>query len=80
MENIIFWVIIIIIAIGAFVISIPILGVAIWLWWVTIPIVCAYFGGTIGLFFGVGLDVVIGIIYLAIKGLISDFRDRNKNK
>ena len=44
-----------IIVVGAVAIAIPLLAGAIWLWWITIPIVCALVGGWIGFFFGVGV-------------------------
>ena len=61
------WVIIIIAGIGALVVGIA--GVAVFgvFWYVAIPLVCMLIGGPIGLFFGVGLVVIIGIIIAAVK-------------
>lgn len=56
-----------IVAIGAIVVGIPLLAVMAVFWWITIPIVCAIFGGWIGFLFGVGLDVVIAIVYFSFK-------------
>jgi hypothetical protein len=73
MENALFWIVVAIIVIGILVIGLPLLGLAIFLWWLVLPILGAVVGGWIGLFFGVGLAVVIYCIYLAIKGLMRDF-------
>ena len=79
MIDIIVWGVIIIVAIGVIVVGIPILGLAIWLWWLLLPLLGAYFGGWIGFFFGVGLDVVIGIVYLGIKGIISESKPKSND-
>jgi len=65
--HIIIWVVIIIIAIGVLAILIPLLGLAALLWFIALPILGAIIGGWIGFFFGVGLDVIIYIIYVCLK-------------
>ncbi len=72
--NIIVWGVLIIIGIGILVIGIPLLGLALFLWWLALPIIGACFGGWIGFFFGIGLDVVIYIVYRCLKSFKEDIK------
>jgi hypothetical protein len=65
------YIFIIVLAIGAICIGLPLLAVMTWLWWIAIPIVCAIVGGGLGFVFGVGLDVVLFIGYQVMKSLLS---------
>lgn len=61
------WVFIIIIGIGAIVLSLVGLTALIWGWWFLIPIIGACVGGFFGFLFGLGLVVIIGFFVLAFK-------------
>ncbi len=56
------WVFIIIVGIGAIVAAIGGIALLIACWWWLIPVIGALTGGAIGLFFGIGLNVVIWVI------------------
>jgi len=53
--------------IGAIVIGIFGLTAIAFYWWIAIPLLCAWVGGGFGFVFGVGLVVIIGLIYISIK-------------
>ena len=61
------WVFIVIIGIGAIVVSLAGIAALIWGWWFLIPIICACVGGFIGFLFGLGLVVIIGLFVLGFK-------------
>ncbi len=59
--------IIVVMVIGAIVIGIFGLTAIAFYWWIAIPLLCAWVGGGFGFVFGVGLVVIIGLIYISIK-------------
>jgi hypothetical protein len=78
--DVILWAVLIIIGIGVLVIVIPLLGLALFLWWLALPIIGACFGGWIGFFFGVGLDVVIYIVYVCLKSFNQNIKKWSEGK
>ncbi len=60
-------VILIIAGLGAIVVGIAGLAVGAVFWYVAIPLVCMMIGGPIGLCFGIGLVVIIGLIICVIQ-------------
>ena len=76
--HIIIWVVIIIIGIGVLAIAIPLLGLAALLWFITLPVLGAIIGGWIGFFFGVGLDVIIYIVYVCLKSFNRSGRSKGE--
>ena len=60
-------VILIIAGLGAIVVGIAGLAVGAVFWYVASPLVCMMIGGPIGLCFGIGLVVIIGLIICVIQ-------------
>lgn len=56
------WLIVIVVAIGVIVVSVPVIGGAIYFWWLAIPLILLFSVGWFGFFFGVGLDIIIFVI------------------
>lgn len=61
-------IVVIIVGIGAIVVTLVGLAALIWGWWFLIPIIGAWVGGVFGFLFGLGLVVIIWVITLAFKG------------
>jgi hypothetical protein len=78
--NVILWAVLIIIGIGALAIVVPLLGLALILWWLALPIIGACLGGWIGFFFGVGLDVVIYIVYVCLKSFNQNIKEWSEGR
>jgi len=55
-----------IIGIGVVAVTLPLLAASIYLWWIAIPLLCAWAAGGIGLFFGIGLDVILAGLFAVI--------------
>lgn len=47
-------------------------------WWAVIPILFAFLFGLLGFFFGIGLDVVILVIYFGANSFISNIKEGMK--
>jgi hypothetical protein len=78
--DVILWAVLIIIGIGVLAIGIPLLGLALLLWFIVLPVIGACLGGWMGFFFGVGLDVVIYIVYRCLKSFNENIKERSERK